>query len=101
MANRRKGPRHCDKPMRLVIVPTMVAVFNPYKAIAGDRRWVKNHDEHRAFLREFNYEEVGNDKSYAPPDRHPQEQAYLDAQEKKELDSSFKQQDAILKQLGD
>lgn len=54
--------------MQLEIKPTAVSVFTPYRAVGGDRRWVKNADEHRAFLREFNYEEVGTDSSMAPPD---------------------------------
>lgn len=99
IAQRRKGPIHCDKRMKIVILPTMVAVFTPYDAIAGDRRHIPNSAEHKAFLREFNYEEVGNDPAYAPPNRTPEEQAYLDTRERADLQRSHDEQAAILKDL--
>lgn len=99
VAQRRKGPMHCAKRMKIVILPTMVAVFTPYTAVAGDRRHIQNSAEHKAFLREFNYEEVGNDATYAPPDRSPQEQAYLDERERSDLQRSHDEQAAILKHL--
>jgi putative FmdB family regulatory protein len=54
------------------ITATMVSVFTPYQAVAEDkdsgrRPMIKSRAEHEAFLRRNGYEEVGNDKSCAPP----------------------------------
>ena len=62
----------CHGPMERVITPPMVSVFNSYRAIAGEqdggeRPYIRNKAEHAAFLRRNGYEEVGTDKSMAPP----------------------------------
>lgn len=67
IAQRKRSPQHSCGKMVLELRPTAISAFTPYRAIGGDRRLVKNQGEHRAFLREFNYEEVGNDASMAPP----------------------------------
>lgn len=68
IADRNKNkPKHCGKLTRPIISAPMVApLFNEYRAIAGDRRYIRTRQEHKDFLREFGYEEVGNDKSYYP-----------------------------------
>jgi hypothetical protein len=58
--------------MRRVITPTFVKVFNPYVTIANDKDTgkpmrIRSQDEHSAFLRRNGFEEVGTDKSMAPP----------------------------------
>lgn len=70
----------CGDPlgMHREITPTMVSVFNPYRSIVGEkdggeRPVIRNRADHEAFLRRNGYEEVGNDKSMAPP--HPEELA--------------------------
>lgn len=67
----------CGAPTERRIVPTMVSVFTPYRAVAfdketGERPLIKSRAEHEAFLRRNGYEEVGNDASMAPL---PQEEA--------------------------
>ena len=55
-----------------ILTPTMVSVFQPYMPVAGNREdgskhMIRTKAEHEAFLRRNGYEEVGNDKSMAPP----------------------------------
>lgn len=64
----------CGGATERQITATMVSVFSPYKAVAADketglRPFIKTRAEHEAFLRRNGYEEVGNDKSMAPPSR--------------------------------
>jgi putative FmdB family regulatory protein len=76
IAERDQAPECHRRSMERVIMPTMVSVFNSYTPIAADkddgkRRVIRTKKEHEAFLRRNGYEEVGNDKSMAPP--HPEE----------------------------
>jgi predicted nucleic acid-binding Zn ribbon protein len=77
IAERHNGPR-CHGDMEIKIMPAMVAVFHTYQTVAHDKETGKpmqigSKAEHEAFLRRNGYEEVGNDKSMAPP--HPEEVA--------------------------
>lgn len=62
--NRHLGPIcSCGAQMEKVIsAPSMVMPdIKPYKAVAGDQRWITSRSEHRRFLRENNLVEVGNE----------------------------------------
>lgn len=87
--------------MSLELQPTAVSAFTPYRAIGGDRRWIANHDEHRAFLREFNYEEVGNDSSMAPPDLDVSEAEWESDRQRKiaDLERTVRDQEAIVEKV--
>lgn len=89
--------------MALELRPTAISVFTPYKAVAGDRRFIRNHDEHRNFLREFGYEEVGNDSSMAPPDLDVSEAEYESDRKRKvaDLERNVKDTNSILGNLAD
>lgn len=100
IAERHDAPAHCGRAVTLEIMPTMVQVFTPYRAIGGDRRWVPNADEHRAFLREFNYEEVGTDSSMAPPAISDEEHAYNRDQQTRELSRDQQETSRILREIG-
>ena len=60
--NRHNAPLcSCGKQSQRVISAPMVAPdIQPYKAMAGDQRWIKSRAEHREFLKENNLIEVGN-----------------------------------------
>jgi len=85
---RDQAPVHCDGAMVRKIMPTMVSVFEPYQAVAAEKDGgecpvIRTQREHEAFLRRNGYEEVGNDKSMAPPS--PEKVAESHAQQRKEL----------------
>lgn len=42
--------------------------FTPYRAVGRGRPWIKTRQEHKDYLRQNGYEEVGNDSSCAPPE---------------------------------
>jgi hypothetical protein len=64
----RLAPSHCGKVMpRRLAAPMIRPVFTPYRAVAGDRRYIKSESAHRDFLKEFGLIEIGNDSSMAPP----------------------------------
>lgn len=68
----------CQSPTEKILTPPMVAVFSTYQTVAHDKETgrpmqIGSRAEHSAFLRRNGYEEVGNDKSMAPP--HPEELA--------------------------
>jgi putative FmdB family regulatory protein len=47
---------------KVISAPSFVMPdIQPYRAVAGDRRWISSRSEHRQFLKEFGYEEVGNE----------------------------------------
>lgn len=47
---------------KVISAPSMVIPdIQPYRAIAGDRRYITSRSQHRAFLREYGYEEVGTE----------------------------------------
>ena len=72
VANRHHAPKCCGQPTKKIFSRAHIApLFAGYRAIGGDRRYITSREEHRDFLREFNYEEVGNDASYAPPPDDP------------------------------
>lgn len=86
--SRNDAPLHCEEAMQRRIMPTMVSVFTPYRAVAldkesGERPMIRNKAEHEAFLRRNDYNEVGNDKSMAP--LHRGEIAERHAAQRKEL----------------
>lgn len=59
---------HCINLAERIIEAAMVAPsFKPYRAVTGDRRMVHDAAQHKAFLKDFNLVEVGDDKSMAPP----------------------------------
>lgn len=50
------------KTDKVISAPSMVIPdIQPYKAVAGDQRWIHSRAEHRQFLRENGLEEVGNE----------------------------------------
>ena len=72
MVDHAKGPIHCGEVMSQVLSPFSVRVFTPYNTAAVDKESSKcmkiiNQNEHNAFLRRNELEEVGDDKSMAPP----------------------------------
>lgn len=74
IAERDNCPRctRCYGDTERRITSTMVSVFAAYRAVAadketGERPVIRSKAEHEAFLRRNGYEEVGNDKSMAPP----------------------------------
>lgn len=91
IAERDDAPTCHNRRGERVIKPTMVSVFSPYQAVAvdkesGERPLIRSRTEHEAFLRRNGYEEVGNDRSMAPPSR---EQSAARAQEKRADDVPY------------
>jgi hypothetical protein len=63
MENRHLSPLcSCGaKTMKVISAPSMVmADIQPYKAVAGDQRWITSRAQHREFLKSNGLEEVGN-----------------------------------------
>lgn len=47
---------------KIISAPSMVIPdIQPYKAVAGDQRWITSRAQHREFLRSNGLEEVGNE----------------------------------------
>lgn len=71
VGERDQAPEHCGAPMERRILPTAIAVFEPYRAVAsdketGERPLIRSRSEHEAFLRRNDYVEVGNDAQMRP-----------------------------------
>jgi putative FmdB family regulatory protein len=61
--DRNKSPQcSCGgQTEKIISAPSMVIPdIQPYKAVAGDQRWIKSRAEHREFLRSNDLIEVGN-----------------------------------------
>jgi hypothetical protein len=93
MKDYKRAPKHCGKPMQREITGTHYVwnVFPEYRAIGRGRPVIKTRQEHKDYLRQNNYEEVGNDSSMAPPELHMSdaEVAYRTEQKRKEELASF------------
>lgn len=87
VANRKRGPRHCGKVMKLQITGGQLIIkpFESYIAVGTDKRLVRTRTEHRDMLREFGKVEIGNDASMAPPVIHPEEQRSRDNEMQRSL----------------
>jgi hypothetical protein len=61
--NRENGPLcSCGAAtVKVISAPSMVMNdIAPYKAVAGDQRWITSRAKHREFLKSNGLEEVGN-----------------------------------------
>ena len=103
VANRRRAPRHCGRGMKIQITARyhIQPAFTPYRAIGGDRRAIHTRAEHRDFLKEFNYEEVGNDASMAPPPVSDEEFMYERNKQRAEIEHSFMETEKLTRDLAD
>lgn len=66
--NRNQAPIcYCGgEMMKVISAPAMVMPdIAPYKAVAGDQRWITSRAKHREFLRSNDLIEVGNE--WRPP----------------------------------
>jgi hypothetical protein len=100
IAERHILPKHCGvRTERRINAPMVAPMFEPYKAVAGDRRYIRTKAEHRDFLREFNYVEVGNDPSMAPPNLTDEEFEYQKGQQLEELTRDAAELKKIEKEL--
>jgi hypothetical protein len=77
ISDRNNTPDHCGVKTESIILfaPMVAPMFPEYRAIAGDRRYIRTRQEHKDFLREFGYEEVGNDLSYYPTETDEEREA--------------------------
>lgn len=51
--------------------PNVVADIEPYQAVGPDAgRWITSRSQHRAYLREHNLIEVGNERKYFDGNSH-------------------------------
>ena len=69
---RRADAPECHGAMQQILTPTFVKVFSPYTTVAWDKEAgktmrIRSQEEHRAFLQRNGFEEVGTEKSHAPP----------------------------------
>ena len=87
VANRKRGPRHCGKVMKIEITGGQLIIkpFESYIAVGTDKRIVRTRTEHRDMLRQFGKVEIGNDASMAPPVIHPEEQRSRDVDMQRSL----------------
>lgn len=101
--SRKRGPKHCGKTMKIEITGThqLIGVFQPYRAIGRGRPWISTRKEHRDYLRQNGYEEVGNDSSMAPPDMGATEAEWNQQQEpiRREIRQSFEDLAAFEREL--
>lgn len=92
IAERSDSPacRQCGGKTARRITGAAVRVFHPYHTVAFDKdsggpMLIRTPAEHSAFLRRNGYEEVGNDRSAAPPSA--QEHRERQRQARKEIES--------------
>jgi hypothetical protein len=103
VANRKRAPRHCGKSMTLQVTASysVWGVFQEYRAIGRGRPLIKTRQEHKDYLRQNGYEEVGNDKSMAPPNMNATEAEWHQSKEpeRRELERNFREVEAIKREL--
>lgn len=100
IAERNITPIHCGvESLRIMNAPMVAPLFEPYKAVAGDRRHIRTKSEHRSFLREYGYVEVGNDASMNPNRVSDQEWAHEKHQENSQLQREQAENQRLLKKF--
>lgn len=69
---RTKAPKHCGKKMVIDITGSHYVwnVFKEYRAVGRGKPLIKTRQQHKDYLRINGYEEIGDDKSMAPPELH-------------------------------
>lgn len=101
--NRRRAPKHCGKSMTLQVTASysVWGAFQEYRAIGRGRPLIKTRQQHKDYLRQNGYEEVGNDKSMAPPDMHASESEWNQSKERerRQMEREFRQTDAIRREI--
>lgn len=101
--NRRRAPKHCGKSMTLQVTASysVWGAFQEYRAIGRGRPLIKTRQQHKDYLRQNGYEEVGNDKSMAPPDMHASEAEWNQSKERerRQMEREFRQTDAIRREI--
>lgn len=77
--------------------------FEPYRAIGRGRPMIKTRQQHRDYLRHNGYEEVGNDRSMAPPDMAATESEWTQSKEpeRRDVERSFREMESIRRELAD
>lgn len=105
VANRRRAPKHCGKSMTLQVTASyhVWGAFHEYRAIGRGRPLIKTRQQHKDYLRQNGYEEVGNDQSMAPPDLHATESEWNQSKEgeRREIERNFREIASIRRQLAD
>lgn len=100
ISERNEPQQHCGAhATRIMNAPMVAPLFESYRAIGRGRPWIRTKAEHKAYLRENNYEEVGNDSSMAPPPICDREFAHQQAEKLKEIEQSFQELGAVEKHL--
>ncbi len=90
IAQRDEPQYHCEtQATRILNAPMVAPLFESYRAIGRGRPWIRTKTEHKAYLRENNYEEVGNDSSMAPPKMSDEEFRHHQSAHLKEIRESF------------
>lgn len=101
--NRRRAPKHCGKSMTLQVTASysVWGAFQEYRAIGRGRPLIKTRQQHKDYLRQNGYEEVGNDKSMAPPDMHASEAEWNQSKERerRQIEQEFRKTDAIRREI--
>lgn len=102
--NRRRAPKHCGKSMTLQVTASyhVWGVFEPYRAIGRGRPMINTRQQHKNYLRQNGYEEVGNDQSMAAPDMHATEAEWNQSKnsERREIERNFREVEAIRREMG-
>lgn len=105
VASRHEAPKHCGKAVKLQITASysVWGAFEPYRAIGRGRPYIKTRQQHKDYLRQNGYEEVGNDRSMAPPDLEATEKEWNESKraERHEVERSFREVEAIRREIAD
>lgn len=90
ISERDERQEHCGAPaVRILNAPMVAPLFESYRAVGRGRPWIRTKQEHRDYLRQNNYEEVGNDSSVAPPKISDEEFRHQQSGQLKEIRESF------------
>lgn len=88
-----QAPKHCGKRMPIQVTGnySVWGAFQEYRAVGRGKPLIKTRQQHKDYLRQNNYEEVGNDSSMAPPELHMSEAeiSYRTEQKRREELASF------------
>lgn len=73
-------------PIQITGSHSVWGAFQEYRAVGRGKPLIKTRQQHKDYLRENNYEEVGNDKSMAPPELNmkPDEWRHVCAERERE-----------------
>lgn len=104
VADHKKGPKCCGVTSKQILTAAhVIPSFTPYRAVGlPGAPYIKTRSEHKAQLRRFGREEIGNDRSMMPEmEASDSEWQQHQSKRKEKIEAEISESHAALAKLGE